>query len=139
MGKDDVVNGGVPDILARLTCLTPVTQRTDYSKLPPNELHAAIIGNLYVIRDILEQQGLLDLDHDLHDYQVAEMKIRLCAFELFHRLMPPDQQEFWAKKRAKSAKLSELQKQVHRKRRQADAAKRAASREEDGLHGEGES
>ena len=66
--------------LSRIHCLSTKSEVPDLSKLKPHELSTVIVGNLYILRLIIEDLG--PEKEDVYDMQVAENKIRQATMQL---------------------------------------------------------
>lgn len=66
--------------LSRLHCLAKKAEQPDLSGLPPDQLLIIVVGNIYILRDVIE--GLSPTKEDVYDMQVAENKIRQSVMQL---------------------------------------------------------
>lgn len=66
--------------LVRLYCLSKKADIPDLSHLSPHDLGTVVVGNLYVLRSVIE--SLNPTKEDVYDMQVAENKIRQAVMQI---------------------------------------------------------
>jgi DNA polymerase III alpha subunit (gram-positive type) len=66
--------------LTRIHSLSTKAEIPDLSNLKPSDLNTVIVGNLYVLRLIIEDLG--PSKEDVYDMQVAENRIRQASMQL---------------------------------------------------------